>query len=173
MKKYIPCMYKNTIFDIDFKKLKEKNIKCLVFDLDNTLMLKNESIPNKKIVSLIKSLKKDFNIYILSNNSSKKRVSSVAKYLEVRYINFALKPFSFGFKKIMKETSYRCNDICIIGDQILTDVLGGNRLNIFTVLLEPLGKEELKITSLNRFIEKRKVKKLERLNLFKRGEFYG
>ena len=173
MKKYIPSMYKKTIFDINFKKLKDKNIKCLIFDLDNTLISKKEKIPSKKITELIKSLKKDFNIYILSNNSSKKRVGTVAEHLGVNYINFALKPFSFGFKKIRKKTNYKYEEMCIIGDQLLTDVAGGNKIKAFTVFLEPLENVDLKITSLNRFIEKRKIKKLERLKLFKRGEFYG
>ena len=49
-------------------------IKCLIFDLDNTLAAIDEEIPNKKVKDLIEKLKKKFNVWILSNNSDKKRI---------------------------------------------------------------------------------------------------
>ena len=54
----------------------------------------------------------------------------------------------------------------------MTDILGGNRANVFTVLVDALSKEELKLTSFNRFLEKRKLRKLENLGMFKKGDFY-
>ena len=113
-----------------------------------------------------------FKVFIVSNNTSKNRLDKVSDALKIDYISFALKPFSFGFNKIIKK-GYNCKEMCIIGDQIMTDVLGGNRLNIFTVLVEPINKKELKVTSFNRFLERRKLVKLEKLGLFKKGEFYG
>lgn len=172
MYKYIPKMYKKSIFDIDYDKLKEKNIKCLIFDLDNTLLLIEKSIPDKKVCHLIRRLKKDFKVYILSNNTNKERLKKVKDALDIDYVSFALKPFSHGFKKIIKKTNLSNKEICIIGDQIMTDILGGNRLEIYTILVEPLGTKDLKITSFNRFLESKKVLKLEKMGLFKRGEFY-
>lgn len=172
MYRYIPKMYKSNIFEVNYDKLKEENIKCLIFDLDNTLLLIEKDIPDKKVIYLIKKLKKDFDIYIISNNSSKKRLNKVSKALDIPYISFALKPFPFGFKKIMKKYGYKKEEMCIIGDQLMTDVLGGNRFSIYTVLVEPLSKKELKVTSFNRFLEKRKITKLEKLGKFKKGEFY-
>lgn len=172
MYKYIPKMYKKSIFDINYDKLKDKNIKCLIFDLDNTLLLIEKSIPDKKVCQLIKKLKKDFKVYILSNNTNKERLKKVKDALGVDYVLFALKPFSYGFKKIIKKTELSYKEVCIIGDQIMTDILGGNRLGIYTILVEPLSTKDLKITSFNRFLESRKVLKLEKMGLFKRGEFY-
>lgn len=172
MKKYIPKMYKKDIFDVNYKKLESLGIKCLIFDLDNTLMGIDDEYPNDKVCDLIKRLKKKFKILILSNNSNKKRLDKVANVLKIDYISFALKPFSFGFKKVLKKTSYNISEICIIGDQIMTDVLGGNRFGIYTVLLEPIGVKDLKITSINRVLEKRNIAKMEKLGVFKKGEFY-
>ena len=62
--------------------------------------------------------------------------------------------------------------MCIIGDQIITDVLGGNRIGIFTILIEPLESKELKITSINRFLERKIIQKMENLGKFKKGVFY-
>lgn len=172
MKKYIPNMYKKNIFEVNYDKLKKNGIKCLIFDLDNTLTAIDNDIPEKKVVNLIEKLKKNFDIWILSNNSNKKRIDKVANALKIDYISFAIKPFSFGFKKILKETTFKKKELCIIGDQIMTDVLGGNSFGIYTVLVEPIGVKDLKITSFNRFLEDRKVAKMNKLGLFKKGEFY-
>ena len=172
MKQYVPRMYKKDIFEVNYNMLERNGIKCLIFDLDNTLMKIEDEYPNEEVCDLIKRLKKKFKIWILSNNSNKKRLDKVANVLKIDYISFALKPFSFGFKKIIKYGGYNVSEICIIGDQIMTDVLGGNRLGIYTVLLEPIGKKDLKITSINRFLEQRNILKMERLGLFKKGEFY-
>ncbi len=173
MKKYIPKMYKKSIQDIDYEKLKEQNIKCLMFDLDNTLLKVHKSIPKKETFDLIKKLKKDFKVIIISNNTSKKRLKTAADYLKVDYIKFAMKPFSRGFRKVRSMYNFSKSEMCLIGDQLMTDVLGGNRYGIYTILVDPLSNDELKVTGVNRFFENRKLKKLGKSNLFKKGEYYG
>ncbi len=172
MQKYIPKMYRKNIFDVNYEKLKTIGIKCILFDLDNTLLAVKSNTIDKKICNFVKKLKKDFSIYVISNNSNKKRLDIVANTLKISYVSFALKPLSFGFKKIIKEYGYKPCEMCIIGDQIVTDVFGGNRLGIFTILVEPLESKDLKITSVNRFIEKRIIKRMENLGKFQKGEFY-
>ncbi len=172
MKNYNPKMYRKTIYDINYNNLKEKKIKCLLFDLDNTLLKVHKEIPKKDVCDLMKKLKNDFTVYIVSNNSSKKRLSIAAEKLGISYVRFAMKPFSRGFKKVQKEGKFKKEEMCLIGDQLMTDVLGGNRYGIFTILIDPLSKDELKVTGINRFLEKRKLKKLAKDNLFKRGEYY-
>ena len=172
MNKYIPKTYKRNILDIDYEKLKKNNIKCLIYDLDNTLLEVHKSIPKKEFCYLIKRLKKDFTILIISNNTSKKRLSKAAKELDVDYIRFAMKPFSRGFRKVTKKYNFAKEEICLIGDQIMTDIIGGNRYGIYTILVDPISNKELKVTGINRFFEKRILKKLAKNNLFKRGEYY-
>lgn len=173
MKKYVPMMYVKSLFEINYDKLKEEGITTLIFDLDNTLIKKNSTIPSDDIVRHIKKLKDKFNVFILSNNISKKRVLTVSKCVDTPYISFAMKPLSRGFRFINKKYSIPYKEMCIIGDQILTDVFGGNRLGIFTILVEPLdGSCELAITSINRFIEKKIIRKMSKLGLFERGKYY-
>lgn len=172
MKKYIPNMYKKSIHDIDYQKLKENKIKCLLFDLDNTLLKVHKTIPKKDTCDLIKKLNKDFKVFIVSNNTSSKRLKTAADRLGVDYIKIAMKPFSRGFRKIKNKYKYSKEEMCIIGDQLMTDVLGGNRYGIYTILVDPLSKEELKVTGVNRFFENSKLKKLEKKQLFKRGDYY-
>lgn len=172
MNKFIPNIYKKSILDVDYNDLKRRNIKCIMFDLDNTLLKVHESIPKKDICYLIKKLKKDFIIVIISNNTSKKRLSKAANELGVDYIKFALKPSSKAFRIVQKKYNYKKDEMCIIGDQLLTDIKGGNNFNILTILVDPLSENELKITGINRFFEGRIIKKLNKKNILKRGEYY-
>ena len=60
----------------------------------------------------------------------------------------------------------------MIGDQIVTDILAGNRYKIKTILVDALGEKDLKITKLNRFIENKIVKRYQKKGLFERGKYY-
>ena len=62
--------------------------------------------------------------------------------------------------------------MAMIGDQIVTDVLSGNKFGVYTVLVDPLGLKDLKITSFNRLIEDMIVKKYSKKGIFERGKYY-
>ena len=154
MDNYIPDMYKKSVFDIDYSKLKSIGIKCLVFDLDNTLALIDEEKISPLIKEKLQRLKKDFKIAIISNNT-KKRIMKFCDAFDTFFVPFAMKPLGNGFKKVIKKYSLTKKEICIIGDQLMTDVWGGKRFGIYTILVDPLGEKDLKITTLNRFFERR------------------
>ena len=169
--KTLPKMYYKCVEDIDYDKLKKKNIKCILFDLDNTLAPNHENNVSDSKIKLIKKLSKNFKVYILSNNTHKKRLEEVSNKLGISYVSFALKPFKRGFSIIKKKENINYEEMCIIGDQIVTDIVGGNSLNILTILVDPLG-EDLKITSMNRKIENIFIKKLSNKGLFEKGKYY-
>lgn len=172
MNNYIPNMYKKDIFDIDYSKLKSIGIKCLMFDLDNTLALIDEESISPLVKNQLEELKKDFKIVIISNNTNK-RIKKFCCAFDTFFVSFAMKPLHYGFKKVMNKFSLQKKEICIIGDQIMTDILGGNRYGIYTILIDPLGKKDLKITSLNRFLEKKIITKLSKDKILERGKYYG
>lgn len=169
--KSIPNRYYKNVLSIDFDKLKKDEIKCLIFDLDNTLAPANSDTVSKELINKIKNLKKDFTIYILSNNTHIERLEKVSSTLGVKYVPCAAKPSTRGFKKIKKLESLDFKDMCMIGDQILTDIIGGNRAGVYTILVDPLG-EDLKVTFVNRKIENIIIKRLTKKGLFKKGDYY-
>lgn len=171
MNKYIPNMYKKNILDIDYNKLKSIGIKCIIFDLDNTIALIDEKALPSSVESLFKKLEKDFKVVIISNNV-RKRISRFCEPNSIYFVSFALKPLSYGFRKIKKVYNLKKKEMCMIGDQLMTDILGGNRFGIYTILVDPLGKKDLKITTFNRFLENRIIKKLSKRNILKRGKYY-
>lgn len=169
--KFYPNMYQKGIRDINYKKLKELGIKCLIFDLDNTIALIDQHMITDETKKLLTGLKKDFKIVIISNNVTS-RVKSYADYLQCDFVANALKPLSKGYRKIKKKYGFKKEEMCMIGDQIVTDIYGGNRYGMFTILVDPLGKKDLKITSLNRFIEGKILKSYEKKKIMKKGEYY-
>lgn len=169
--KFYPNMYQKNIHDINYKRLKKFGIKCLIFDLDNTIALIDQKIITEDTKKLLIDLKKDFQVVIISNNITK-RVKKYAEYLECDFVANASKPLAKGYKKISKKYNLKSNEMCMIGDQIVTDIYGGNRYGMFTILVDPLGKKDLKITSLNRFIESKILKNYEEKDIMKKGVYY-
>ncbi len=169
--KFYPNMYQKRIQDINYKKLKKLGIKCLVFDLDNTIALIDQHIITDEVKKLLVSLKKDFQIVIISNNVTS-RVKTYAEYLECDFVANALKPLSRGYRKIRKKYGFQKQEMCMIGDQLVTDIYGGNRYGMFTILVDPLGNKDLKITSLNRLIEGKILKRYAKNSIMKKGEYY-
>lgn len=167
MGKFKPDKYYKSIFDINYDKLKEQGIKVLIFDLDNTIITYDEVHPQDKVVKLFQKLNNDFKIFLASNNI-KDKVRRIGNYLGVHGFYSVIKPTKRMKKLLLKEYPVAMNEVVMIGDQIVTDIFMGNRLHMHTILVDPLGERDLKITFFNRFLEGKIMKKLG----IKRGEYY-
>lgn len=168
---FIPDVYQQSIHTINYSNLHERGIKCLLFDLDNTLTPFNLDEVNEKTIKLINKLKKDFKVYIFSN-SPKKRVNKFKEILKIESVHFAKKPLKSSFKKVMFKEDLDESQIAIIGDQLCTDILGGNKVGITTVLVNPISVKDIILTNFNRFLEKIIYKKLYSKGLFTKGKYY-
>ena len=167
-----PKMYQKKVENINYLKLKDIGIKCLVFDLDNTIALIDQDLISDDTKKLLTNLKKDFTIVIISNNVES-RVKKYADTLECDYVYKACKPFSKGLRKIKNKYNLKNNEIAVIGDQLITDIMGANIFKAYPILVDPLAKKDLKISYFNRFLEKLVFKKYKRKNIMKKGEYYG
>lgn len=167
-----PDMYVKDIYSIDYKKLKSFGIKCILFDLDNTLVPSFKKKPTRKLKDFIEKIKDMGFKVIIFSNSNKKRLLPFKNVLEVDCSYSSRKPFQKKFKKVLNEYKFSQSEVTIIGDQIVTDIYGGNKMGIFTVLVKPINNKELFFTKINRVIEKQIIKKLEKKNIFKKGEYY-
>ena len=169
---FLPDRYYKNIYEINYMKLKEDGIKCLLFDLDNTIVPPNISKPDKKVRDLFDNLKEqDFKIIIMSN-SPKKRLSPFKDELIVDCSASSVKPSKTKFLKILKEYNLDLSETAIIGDQFITDVFGGNRVGITSILVNPISKNDITVTKFNRKLEKIIEKKLRKRGLFERGKYY-
>ena len=171
MKLFIPKKYQESIYTIDYDKLKKNNVKCLLFDLDNTCVGYKEKFPTKELEELFNNLtKKGFKVIIFTN-APQKRVVPFIK-LHVICHSSSKKPFKKNFQKIMKKYRLAKEEICIIGDQLFTDILGGNRVGIVTCLVNPLTKDDFILTKIFRMTEQIVFKILEIKDILKKGEYY-
>ena len=171
MRLFRPDIYQKSIFEINYAHLKELGITCLVFDLDNTLGKMDHKKSPQQVKRLIQSLQKDFLVLICSNNT-KRRVKPFLKDLGVGGVCFSLKPFTFGLSSIKRNYRLKKKEMCLIGDQMITDVLAGNRFHIMTVLVDPMSEKELLITGVNRELEAKIIRRYQKRGIFERGKYY-
>ena len=163
-----PDGYFDKVRDIKIEYLIENNIKAIILDVDNTLIDYYKVFPEgtKEWVENVK--KQGIKFCILSNSNKISKVKEVANIIDVPYFYFAKKPLKGGFKKAKKLLNEESKNIAVIGDQIMTDVIGANRCKMFSILVKPIKEKDIIITKIKRPIENLIIKKY--LNRLKRGE---
>lgn len=159
LKRFFPNYYYANVESIPYDIIKKENIQAVIFDLDNTLVdyKYNYSDKLKKWISDLQE--QNIKFCILSNTPRRKKLKKIADIFDMSYISNASKPHIKGFKKAMKILKTSKENTVIIGDQLFTDVWGGNRFGIKTILVNPIAKHEWFITRIKRPIERKILKK--------------
>jgi len=156
-----PKQIYNSIFDIPLERLYRDGIRGVIIDLDNTLTEWNNSELSRETIKWIERAGKvGLKLCFVSNNSDE-RVREIAKIVEVPFVARARKPRRRSFLRAMEIMQTRSEETAVIGDQVFTDMLGGNRLRLLTILVTPISKHE--------FIGTRFVRLLEKLILYERA----
>lgn len=155
LKKFLPNEHVKTIFDIHPALLRKKGIKGIITDLDNTLVAWDVKDATPEVIQWFEQMKEqDIKVTIISNNKQE-RVKLFSEPLDTPFVFSARKPLSQAFKSAAKEMKLKKEEIVVIGDQLLTDVLGGNFAGFHTILVVPIVQTDGKITRINRKIERR------------------
>ena len=131
------------IYELSHTKLLQQDIKCILLDVDGTILSRDSKIIPDKVKEWIQISKKIFSLYLISNNPSEKRIAHIGRELGIKYIFKALKPSKKNTLKIINLFDEENRNIAIIGDRIFTDVLVGNRCKIKTILVKRLNKKGL------------------------------
>lgn len=169
---FYPDIYAKNIYTINYNKLKDKGIKCLVFDLDNTLVPVKAKMATREVETFIRRLCQNKFTVILMSNSPKKRVSLFKKNLDIPVFSFSMKPLKRKYKKMLKEYGFDLSEVACIGDQIMTDIWGANRMGFTSILVDKMTKEDFKWTKLNRIVESLILKHFHHKKRFTKGEYY-
>ncbi|WP_028309449.1 YqeG family HAD IIIA-type phosphatase [Desulfitibacter alkalitolerans] len=160
LNKLKPKLYVDSIYHINFEKLKQKGISGIIIDLDNTITeWDNPRLPDTAFDWFTKMQHAGLKACIASNNSQDRVVKAVEK-LGIPYVAKANKPRRGAFRKAMEMMKTKPEQTAVVGDQIFTDILGGNRLNLFTILVVPINTKEFIGTKLVRIVERRVLKSL-------------
>ncbi|WP_281242858.1 YqeG family HAD IIIA-type phosphatase [Sporolactobacillus nakayamae] len=154
LRKFLPEEHVESILDIQPDKLKQRGIKALVTDLDNTLIAWNEKEITPELIGWFSSLEEaGISVMVLSNNSEK-RVKLFSHSAGVSYIYRARKPLPFAFKRAMRIMKVRKDEMVVVGDQLLTDVWGANQVGAHTILVTPIASTDGWATKVNRHLER-------------------
>jgi uncharacterized protein len=148
-----PSYYYKNIFSIELDKLIESNIEGIICDIDNTIVPWSEERVLGETFNWFEKIKRmEFKVCLVSNGIDN-RASFFGERLDLPYVGMAKKPSKSAFIKAMKILDLEANKIAVIGDQIFTDILGGNRMGFITILVDPMSERELFITRIMRFLE--------------------
>ena len=165
MKLLLPKQVYNRITDIDLDQLRKRGISGLLLDLDNTLVrYDSEELDQEFKAWIIKAKSEGFRICLVSNGRPK-RVIHFAKMMDIPAVISAYKPTRSPFLRALELLDKEAAEVAMIGDQLFTDVLGANRLDIHTILITPLGKNEFSTTRLVRRLERRMLNRVVKKGL--------
>lgn len=119
--------------------LAQEGITLLLADLDNTLSAYGVPEPDEPVRAWERALREaGVTLFILSNNRKPERARRYAQSLGVPYIGHAGKPKPGSFHRAMEQMGMGPGQTAIVGDQIFTDILGGKRAGVRTLLVEPI-----------------------------------
>ena len=130
------------VTEIDIEELKQKGLKGLIFDLDNTIMAPNTGTLNDNIEHWLETAKQNFKIAIVTNNPNKGYLDKVHQEVNCPIYGRAKKPRRKVIRKAVSDMQLDVSEIAVIGDRPLTDIWVGKRLGTHTILVDPLIKQQ-------------------------------
>lgn len=150
-----PTLQAPSLDRISVEQLVRDGIKGLIIDLDNTMTPWNDVNVGPKVAEwFIKVKDAGIQACVVSNNKKRQRVAVVAERIGIPFVFRATKPRSKAFKAGMDLLRTGQRDTAVIGDQLFTDILGGNRLGLYTILVTPINDHEFIGTRFMRRAEK-------------------
>lgn len=160
-----PTFWMKNVLCIDERFLRENNVKALVLDLDNTLSMHGDPAAESGVTEWLDEMRRlGIKMRVVSNNTTK-RVAPLAAKLGLPFTANGAKPLTFGISRAINAMGVPKSQTLVVGDQIFTDVMGGNFKGVRTVLVEPFHLEKTWTFRLKRKVEslvfKRDYSKLE------------
>ena len=147
------------IYEIDFEELKQKGIKCVMFDLDSTVMRSKSATFEPETINWFNTFINDFEVAIISNNPNKEYIENASKIAPCRVIGDAKKPNPDVAKKYLDEVGISPEHAIMVGDRPLTDILVGKFLGCKTILVGSINPNENFPTKFVRALERSTIKK--------------
>ncbi|MFC7393275.1 YqeG family HAD IIIA-type phosphatase [Scopulibacillus cellulosilyticus] len=165
LKHFLPNEHVKSIFEIKPDDLTRKGIKGIITDLDNTLVAWDNPEATPELIEWLKTMKDAGILVTIVSNNNEVRVKAFSDPLKVPFIYRARKPLVRSFKRAIRDMDLKPDDIVVIGDQLLTDVLGGNRLGLHTILVVPVAMSDGWMTRFNRKMERRILSSMRKKGL--------
>lgn len=149
-----PHIKLDRVTEITVELLNKYSIKALILDVDNTLSTHHGQILTDGLEEWLKYMKESGIKLTVLSNSKRKRVEPFANKINLDFISLGLKPLPFGYLRALRALGTKRKNTAIVGDQIFTDIIGGNTVGLKTVLLTPIKAEDGWSFKLRRRLEK-------------------
>ena len=146
------------IYEIDFSKLKAEGIRCIMFDLDSTVMVSKSANFLPDTVEWFNTFVKDFEVAIISNNKSCEYIENASKLAPCRVIGRANKPNPRIMREYLESVGIEPSGAVMVGDRPLTDILAGKLLGCKTILVGSINPRENLATKLVRALERSTIR---------------
>ena len=162
-----PKLYAPSLAEVDVGALAEQGIDSIILDLDNTILpWRGSEIPPESAEWVRRALERGMKLCIASNTRNPRRLRAVAEKLGIPYLDKIAKPRRRGLRSAMDLIGAVPSRTALVGDQIFTDIVGGNRLSLLTVLVRPMHRREFIGTKISRLFERLVLAWLSRRGLF-------
>ena len=137
-----PDIWIKNVLRIDEDFLKKHGIDALILDLDNTLSMHGDPAAEEGIPEWLDSMRAiGLKMVVVSNNTNR-RVAPLARKLGLPFIANGAKPLTIGITRALRYLGTERKRTAVVGDQIFTDVMGGNLARTITILVEPFHMEK-------------------------------
>ncbi len=150
--------------DITPELLAAHGIEAVLLDADNTLVPRSQYELDHEVAQWVAALQAaGHRLCILSNSHKVGQVAAMGALHDMASISLAKKPFATGFRKAMALCGSRPETTAMVGDQLLTDIVGGNRQGLLTIMVDPLTGRDFILYSLLRPFERRLLRRWQSL----------
>jgi len=144
-----------SVTDIDPTTLVQQGIRAVLLDLDNTLVPWQRMDVPEVIRHWVEAMKQTgLRLCLVSNTRRRRRLEVISKELGIAYVPKAFKPRRYGLRQALEQLGTAPQQAVMIGDQIFTDVWGGNRMGMRTILVLPMARREFIGTKVSRLLER-------------------
>lgn len=149
-----PKMRIGKMIDLTPQMLHDAGVTALLLDIDNTMTTHDNPVPADGVTEWIEMMKSEGFLLVVVSNNTGERVSRFSNLLGLDYEVKAAKPLPYGFRRACDRLGIRPEEAAVIGDQLFTDMMGGNLLGAYTVLTEPYELESMKFFKFKRACER-------------------
>ncbi len=140
---FLPDVILTSVTDISPAQLQARNIRLLMMDFDNTIVPYTTSVPAKAVSDWLKAMQASDIALCFVSNTKRERLGIFCREYGLDYMTHAAKPSKKGFVRCMEKYGVAPCHAAMVGDQIFTDTLGGNRAGVFTILVPAIHNHNI------------------------------
>ncbi|MFN8139813.1 MAG: YqeG family HAD IIIA-type phosphatase [Fimbriimonadales bacterium] len=162
-RRFCPSFRARKLSEIVPSELVASGIKAVLLDVDNTLVnWKAMHIPEETSAWIQDCMNAGLKLCLVSNTRNPARLHELSNRLGIPYARGKMKPSRQPFEDALRKVNATVAEAVMVGDQMFTDVWGGNRMGMITIWLEPRHSREFFGTKISRVAEKAVGRLIER-----------